>query len=298
MFARIVECNATTVKDVIQLKREGKTRIPQLNDGIFKPEVSTLPANTNQDNYGLSTPPSKVMQHNASKDEIPSDIQMTEQHIFKGDYHIILENPEDTEKTLKVEDVQVPPPFNKWIASQKDDSDIMKAFKEWSEPLFITCNLCLEDCSRGQAFQKHLEEVHRVCNMSKNLFEEKQHKCILCHESIRQHHFNLENHFKEKHNLALLDYYKKYIAELKQFDFPSEEEEDEDDSEFIEAMWSYDALSIKLYSKLINHEKKVESNMYADKVIIAPGRRVLGYCDGRYEWFSYKSECQWSIELF
>ena len=79
---------------------------------------------------------------------------------------------------------------------------------------------------------------NRSKNLSKRLFEEREHKCNLCNETISQSHYNLENHFQERHNLKAFDYYKQYVAGLKQFDFPAEddEENDDDDSEFIEAV--------------------------------------------------------------
>ena len=74
-------------------------------------------------------------------------------------------------------------------------------------------------------------------NKSKKLHENREHKCTLCNETVQQYHTNLENHFQEKHNLTALDYFKKYVAGLKEEHIPSEdEEEDGDDSEFIEAM--------------------------------------------------------------
>ena len=177
-----------------------------------------------------------------TNDDTHTDIKVTEEHIHQGDYHFILENSEaiDTPNNVQAELGPPPlaPPFDQWLSSRKSHSDIMMAFKSWSEPSTIICNLCLQECDRGKPFQNHLEEVHRVCNKSKNLFEEKQHKCALCHEIVRQYLFNLENHYKERHGLTVLEYYQKYVAGLKQFDFPPEDEvEDEDnDSEFIEAM--------------------------------------------------------------
>ena len=242
-IARMVACNIETVRSVIKLKKEGNILITKQNGGKIKSDVSSMPVTTTPDmsksiSNKLSTPPTTMMTNNASTDS--SDIHIEEQHFFTGDYHIIVENPEDKDTPMNVEAEQDPPPFasqqNQWWSSMRSDSDIMKAFGAWSDSLIIRCTLCSLECYR-ESFQKHLKDVHRVCNKSKKLHENREHKCTLCNETVQQYHTNLENHFQEKHNLTALDYFKKYVAGLKEEHIPSEdEEEDGDDSEFIEAM--------------------------------------------------------------
>ena len=143
--------------DVAYLKSQ---QISQINPKQMWADMSTKPVITGLNHMPLS----KLMQSNvATNDDAHADIKVTEEHIYQGDYHIILENSEATDKTKNVQSEfglpPLAPPFDQWLSSRKSHSDIMMAFKSWSEPSTIICNLCLQECDRGKPFQNHLGEV-------------------------------------------------------------------------------------------------------------------------------------------
>ena len=65
--------------------------------------------------------------------------------------------------------------------------------------------------------------------------EAREHQCLICRGTVKQCLYNMQNHFRPRHNMEVLDYYKKHLSGLKQEIVPGEVEDDSD-TDFMEAM--------------------------------------------------------------
>ena len=114
-------------------------------------------------------------------------------------------------------DVHLPhPAYYQWWTSNRSEADILKSFRSWSDNSIIKCSLCSRECGKD-LFHQHLRIVHAYSGTNgSNMMESRQHQCLICRGIVKQSLYNLENHFLPRHNMEVLDYYKKYLSGVKE----------------------------------------------------------------------------------
>ena len=97
-----------------------------------------------------------------------------------------------------------------------EDETLKEAFKKWCDSSVFKCEMCGWEGSR-MLFIWHVRENHGDFGIYRKkygngLHVNKEHHCLICDKVIRLDHYTLHNHFKPKHKMAGIDYYKKYVA--------------------------------------------------------------------------------------
>ena len=232
-IARIVGVSAQTVRYVAKMKKEGKSLAPAItfrNDGRSIEQGSPILTDVNQGQGELSgkrsvSPQIGCQQLIPTPDLIEEcDIKLSAPYTLAGN----IDNARDLHEG--VEDTIVPPPFasqqNKWWTGQRSEAEIVKAFRSWCDFSIIRCTLCYRECNR-ESFYQHLRKDHAYKHKNSSaLLEVREHQCLICHENLQQCQYNLENHFGQRHNMEVLDYYKKYVGGVRQESIPVKDDDD------------------------------------------------------------------------
>ena len=97
----------------------------------------------------------------------------------------------------------------------KEDKAVEEAFKKWCDSSVFKCQICGWEGSR-LPYISHVRMNHGDFWVYRNqygngLHVSKEHKCLICERVFRLDHYTPQGHFKTKHKMAAIDYYKKYI---------------------------------------------------------------------------------------
>ena len=93
----------------------------------------------------------------------------------------------------------------------------LKKFKAWRDASIARCAICGWEQSRS-TFGHHLRQWHDMLygdykvSHGSGIHVLREHQCRLCGQFIELETLELQNHFKNKHNMKTVDYYKKYIS--------------------------------------------------------------------------------------
>ena len=90
-------------------------------------------------------------------------------------------------------------------------------FKKWCDSSLFKCAIC-HWIGSVTLFSGHTTKVHKMTygvyrkKYGSGLHDNKEHECEICDKTIRLDYFSVYHHFKTKHSMIPLEYYKKYVC--------------------------------------------------------------------------------------
>ena len=97
------------------------------------------------------------------------------------------------------------------------ETEELEMFKKWRDTSVFKCAICHWTGSVTY-FHTHVRKVHFMQygvyrgKYGTGLYQNNEHQCEICHKKIGLDYLSVHHHFKTKHCMKPLEYYKMYVS--------------------------------------------------------------------------------------
>ena len=152
-------------------------------------------------------------------------VQYHKKHVLKEDSTESRHQSEASPKVKSLRPLRSSPPSPKKTTSKLKEGTTSKLkegtiayeAKVWSEKCEFRC-FCGHESNSEDLIHKHFREVHNL--VGRDAYREKHgdptvtkamHSCKICQMELMHTNLKLRKHFKQKHNIRVIEYYTKYV---------------------------------------------------------------------------------------